>query len=168
MGHAYGELGNLFRYQRDYARAEQFYVKSLKVHYEHGLQPDTQYLQCLVLTALHQKNYPLASQRTIDCYELATKLGQKTSAYGLFIGLAAAAAGLNQPEHAARLSGMAHAILGTAGFRHDPKDRAEFDQHIQIARDRLGDVRFEALSSEGRGITTEKAVEYALEVSRSL
>ena len=32
IGHAYGELGNLSRYQGNYDQAEQFYVESLRVH----------------------------------------------------------------------------------------------------------------------------------------
>lgn len=168
IGHAHGELGNLFRYQGDYEQSERFYEESLRVHYEHGLEPDIQYLHCLVLTALHRNDYSLASQRIIDCYHLARKLGEKTSAYGLFIGLAAVAAGMHQPEQAARLCGMAGAIIETTPFRYESIDRAEFDRHIQIARDQLGDVRFDSLASEGHAMALEPAIEYALEVSTGL
>jgi tetratricopeptide (TPR) repeat protein len=168
IGHAYGELGNLYRYQGDFGQAEQFYKESLRVHYDHGLEPDIQYLHCLVLTALHQNNYSLASQRILECYRQAGTLGKKTSACGLFIGLAAVAAGMNQPEHTAKLSGMAQAILETTSFRYEPMDHAEFERHIQIARDQLGEVRFEALTSEGRAMELEQAIEYALELSASL
>ena len=81
IGPAYGELGNLDCYQGDYDQAEQFYKKYLQVHYEHGLEPDIQYFHCLVLTALHQNNYPLASQCILDCYRRARKLEEKISAY---------------------------------------------------------------------------------------
>jgi hypothetical protein len=129
---------------------------------------DIQYLHCLVLTALHRKDYPLASQHIIDYYDLARKLGEKISAYRLFVGLAAVAAGMNGPEHAARLNGMAQAILETTSFRYEPMHRAEFDQHIQLARDQLGDERFEALAFEGHTMPMEQAIEYALEISISL
>jgi tetratricopeptide (TPR) repeat protein len=167
IGHAYGELGNLFRYQGDYEQAEQFYGESLRVHYEHGLDPDIQYLQCLVLNALHRNDYSLASQRIMEFYHLAGKLGEKTSVYGLFIGLAAVAAGVQQPEHAARLCGMARAVLETTSVRYEPIDHAELERHIQIARDQLGDKTFEALASEGHGMAMEQAIEYALEFSAS-
>jgi hypothetical protein len=132
------------------------------------LVADIQYLNCLVLTALHRMDYPLASQRIIACYHLAGKLGEKISACGLFIGLAAVAAGMNQPEHAARLSGMAQVVLETIHFRYEPIDHVEFDRHIQIARDQLGDVRFEGLASEGRTMPMEQSIAYALELSTSL
>jgi predicted ATPase/transcriptional regulator with XRE-family HTH domain len=165
IGHAYGELGNLFRYQGDYGQAEEFYKKSLEVHEQHGLEPDVQYFHCLVLTALHLNDYPLASQRIVKCYDMARKLEEKTSAYGLFIGQAAVAAGLHQYKPAARLSGMAQAILQTTSFRYEPIDHAEFDRHIQIARDHLGDARFDVLASEGRAMALDRAIEYALGVS---
>jgi predicted ATPase/transcriptional regulator with XRE-family HTH domain len=169
IGHAYGELGDLFRYQGDDDQAEQFYKESLRIHYEHGLEPDIQYLQSLVLTALRRKDYPLASQRIIDCYNLSGKLGEKVSAYGFFVGLAAVAAGLNRSESAARLNGMAQAILESTSYWHDLIiDRAEFDRHIQMARDQLGEVRFTALTSEGRAMEMKVAIEYALELATKL
>jgi hypothetical protein len=33
------------------------------------------------------------------------------------------------------------------------------------SRDQLGDVRFEALATEGRAMAMEQAIEYALEIS---
>jgi tetratricopeptide (TPR) repeat protein len=168
IGHAYGELGNLHRYQGDYDQAEEFYIKSRRVHDEHGLEPDIQYSQCLVLTALHRKEYKLACRRIMDCYHLARKLREEISVYDLFIGLAAIAAGMNQFESAARLSGMAGAIIEMIPFGYEPIDRAEFDRHIQIARAGLGDVRFEALASEGRAMALGEAIEYALEISTNL
>ena len=48
-------------------------------------------------------------------------------------------------------------------FRYDPKDRAEFDRHIQMARDQLGNARFESLVAEGRAMAMEQAIAYALE-----
>ena len=163
IGHAYGELGNLYRYQGEYDRAEQFYEKCLQVHYEHGLEPDIQYLQCLVLIALHLNDYSSASQRLIDYYNLAVKIDEKISACGLFTGFAAVASGTNQFERAARLSGAAQAILETTSFRYEPIDRAEFERHIQIARDQLGETAFEGFAAEGRAMTMEQAIVYALE-----
>jgi len=163
IGHAYGELGNLFRHQGDYAQAEQFYKKSLEVHYEHGLEPDIQYLQCLLMIALHLNNYPLASQRIMDFYNLGNRVDEKISACGLFIGFAAVASGTKQFERAARLSGAAQAVLETINFRFEPIDRAEFERHIQIARDQLGKTAFEGFAAEGRAMTMEQAIAYALE-----
>jgi hypothetical protein len=75
---------------------------------------------------------------------------------------------MNQPEAAARLSGIARAILETTSFRYEPMDHAEFERHLQIARDQLGDERFEAFTSEGRAMPLEQAIQYAVEIARSL
>jgi predicted ATPase/transcriptional regulator with XRE-family HTH domain len=167
IGHAYGEFGNMFRYQGDYDRAERYYKKSLKVHDDHGLEPDAQYLQCLVLTALHRKDFLLASRRIVDCYRRAGKPGEKITIYGLLMGFAALASGTNHFERAARLSGAAQAMIETTSFGYEPIDWVEFDRHIQIARDQLGEEKYEALVSEGRALMLEQAVEYALEWSAS-
>ena len=88
---------------------------------------------------------------------------EKISACVLLTGSAAVASGMNQPERSARLCGAAQAIFETTNHYISPFDRAEFDRHIQIARDQLGDTKFEALASQGRAMTMEQAVAYALE-----
>jgi hypothetical protein len=51
--------------------------------------------------------------------------------------------------------------------QYESIDPAEFDRHIQIARNQLNDERFEARASEGRAMPMEQAIEYAPELSRS-
>ena len=41
--------------------------------------------------------------------------------------------------------------------------QAEFDRHIQIAREQLGTDTFESLANVGRAMTMEQAIAYALE-----
>jgi hypothetical protein len=60
---------------------------------------------------------------------------------------------------------MAQAILEMTSFRYESIDHAEIDRHIQIAREQLGEERFEALSAEGRAMSIEQAIDYALELS---
>ena len=47
-------------------------------------------------------------------------------------------------------------------FAIHPFDRAEFDRHIQIAREQLGEERFEAIAAEGRALSLEQGIELAL------
>jgi hypothetical protein len=75
------------------------------------------------------------------------------------------ASGTNRFERAAKLSGAAQAILETTSFPYEPMDRGEFERHIQIAREKLGNAKFEELESEGRAMTMEQAIAYALENS---
>jgi hypothetical protein len=57
---------------------------------------------------------------------------------------------------------MAQAMLQTTSFQYETIDRAEFDRHIQLAHDQLGDARFDVLASEGQAMRLDQAVEYAL------
>ena len=163
---ALSNLGNLYCHQRAYDQAEQYYEKSLAMCREYSLKINRGYnLYSLGMLALHRNNYPLAMQLFTDSFNSARGFAEKISACDLLTGSTAVAAGTNQPERAAKLYGAAQAILETTDYSFPTFDRAEFDRHIQIARDQLGEARFEALAAEGRAMTMEQAVAYALEDS---
>ena len=164
---ALGNLGDLYRYQRNYGQAEHYYEKSLLMCRDYDLKNEGGYnLYSLGMLALHQNNYSLAKQRFIDVFDLERKIYEdKLKVCDLLTGLAAVAAGTNQPELAAKLYGAAQAILETTDYRFSLFDQAEFDRHLQIAREQLGGERFEALATEGRAMTMEQAIAYALEDS---
>jgi len=78
--------------------------------------------------------------------------------------MSAVAGGTNQPKRCGKLFGAVQLIIeSTSDFRIDQFDRAEFDRHIQIARDQLGNVTFEALSKEGSTMKIGQAIELATE-----
>jgi tetratricopeptide (TPR) repeat protein len=162
---ALSNLGDLHRYQGDDDQAMCFYEKSLMMSREYGYTWDLSHsVWCLGLVALHRNDYRLAGQQFTDCYSLArTIYSGGTSECDLFTGLAAVAAGTNQPERAAKLYGAAQALFETTDYRIPPFDQAEFDRHLQIAREQLGDVTFERLAAEGRAIPMDQAIELALQ-----
>ena len=160
---ALGNLGTLYRYQGDYEKAEQFLEKSLAISHAYGLNDWGVGSYSLGLIALHRNDYLLARQRLIDNFGLEWKtFDEKISASDLLIGSASIAAGTKQPERAAKLFGALQAILEMTDYHFSPLDYAELDRHIQIARNQLGDVKFEALAAEGRAMTMEQAIAYAL------
>jgi hypothetical protein len=57
------------------------------------------------------------------------------------------------------LHGAAQAILETTDYRFPPFNRAELDRHIHIAREQLGEERFEAIAAAGRALSLEQAFE---------
>lgn len=156
-------MGNLYRVQGNYEQAEHYYEKSLSICSQYGLKTRGYNLYVLGLLALHRNNYPLAMRFFANYLNTARASVEKISACVLLTGSAAVASGMNQPERSARLCGAAQAIFETTNHYISPFDRAEFDRHIQIARDQLGDTKFEALASQGRAMTMEQAVAYALE-----
>ena len=156
-------LGNLYRQQGKYDQASQSFEQSVIIGSEHGINVyDSLYHSGLL--ALYCGNYDLAFQRFSQTLSLARKSGKRTGASILLMGWAAASCELGQPQRAARLYCAARTMIETFGDRCPPNDRAEFEHHIQIAREQLGAPLFEALQAEGGAMTTEQAIEYALEM----
>jgi tetratricopeptide (TPR) repeat protein len=156
-------LGDFHRYQGDYAHAETYYNKSLAMAREYAIAWINIAYYSLGILALHQNDYVAATDRFAQLFEIDRKVDEKMSACDLSISFAAIAAGTNQPERSAKLYGAAQAILDTFKYRIPAFDQKEFDRHIRIARDQLGEAAFEALAAEGRTMTMEQAIAYALE-----
>jgi predicted ATPase/class 3 adenylate cyclase len=77
-------------------------------------------------------------------------------------GLASAARSAADYDKAARLFGTVEALREASGTRELPAWRVIFDQDILEVRAALGDESFAAAWAEGRGMTLEQAVTYAL------
>jgi len=161
------EMGDIYHNQGDIDQAEQFYEHSLTVCREHGLFLGIT-LYSLGLVALQRKDYSLALQRFTDYYPSARKANEKTSAAVLLTGLAAVAGGTGQPERCAELYGAAEAIIGASQDPISPFDRVEFERHIQIGRDQIGEQAFTALQSSGGTMTQAQAIARALNSPISL
>jgi predicted ATPase len=158
---ALSNLGNLYRLQQDYDQAEGFYRKSLKISDEYNLTIDRGYNWFnLGIMALRRNQYPIAIQFFTDYFKIAREYVEKISTCDFLVASAAVAAGLNQPERAARLYGAAQMLFETTEYRLASFDQAEFQRHIQISRQQLGDAKFESLAAEGRSMTTEQAIAY--------
>ena len=161
---ALGSLGDLHRLQHDHIQARQYYEKSLDISRTYGMKEDWGLsLYLLGLLALHQNNYSAARQYFVDYIKAERESLNKLNGYLFVLSQAAISAGTNQPERAARLSGAAQEVLERLDYQISRLDQAEFDRHIQMAREQLGTDKFENLANEGRAMTMEQAVEYALE-----
>ena len=160
-------LGTLYRYQGDYDRADQYYGRSLLIGHEYGMKSEMAYSLFLRgLLALHRNDYLLARQQFITSLDLSKMTyNEIVSAAKLLNGLAAVKAGTNQPQRAAKLYGAAQGAIEMTEFRIPAFDQTEFDRHIQIAREQLSETLFETLAAEGRAMTMEQAIDYALERS---
>jgi tetratricopeptide (TPR) repeat protein len=72
------------------------------------------------------------------------------------------AADLHQPERAARLFGAAEAVRERIGAPQPLGDKPMYDRHLARARAALDGLAFDAAWAEGRTMTLDEAVEYAL------
>jgi predicted ATPase len=77
--------------------------------------------------------------------------------------LASLASSQGQPIRSARLWGAAEAIYESINTVFSPLERRLFGPYIATARARLDEEAWEAAWAEGRAMTTEQAVVYALE-----
>ena len=68
-----------------------------------------------------------------------------------------------QAEQAAWLLGAAEAPREIIGAPVPPVDRAGYDSQVAAMRSQLDEARFAAAWAEGRAMTIEEAVEYALQ-----
>ena len=154
-------LGELYRHEGDYIQAEQCFEKSMSVSRDLGLKEHiSSDLYLLSLLALHQNDYLSAVERFREYFNYHRVPEKELSLCRFLTGMSAVAGGTNQPKHCAKLFGAAQWIIqSTSDLRMDQFDRAEFDRHIQIARDQLGNLTFEALSKEGSTMTMEQAFE---------
>lgn len=77
-------------------------------------------------------------------------------------GLAGAAGAKGRLEQAARLYGAAESMREAIGASLPPVDRADYERNVALARAGLSEKAFAAAWAEGRAMTLEQAVEYAL------
>jgi predicted ATPase/DNA-binding XRE family transcriptional regulator len=155
-------LGDLYRFQGDFDHAEQLYKQSIITCKEIGMKKDLiSLLYLLAMVALHRNDYSLARQRFIDYFDLAHNVFEKTSAGDLFSGMAAVAAGTHQFEVCAKLSGAAQRILDQEDYQL-AHEKNEFNRHIFIARQQMGETAFETFAAQGYALPTEDAIAFAL------
>jgi predicted ATPase/DNA-binding XRE family transcriptional regulator len=161
---ALGNLGDLYRHTGEYERAEQYYRKSLEVCREYGIKIDRGYnFFALGMLGLQRNDYSFAARHILRYFESGAPVSRVLAAGDLCMGMAAAAGGMHQPERSAKLYGAAQALLKIMDIPYTPFDRAIFDLHIRMARDEFEEEKFEALVAEGRAMTMEQAIAYALE-----
>jgi len=70
-----------------------------------------------------------------------------------------------QRERTLRLLGAASVQIEAMGYVLRPRDRLRYEQGLSLARAQLGEEVFEKAWAEGRAMSMEEAIEYALEES---
>ena len=64
---------------------------------------------------------------------------------------------------ASRLAGAAEAILDGVGRRSEPSTRKEYEENIDLIRSHSSEPAFAIAWAEGRGMSLEGAIRYALQ-----
>jgi predicted ATPase/DNA-binding CsgD family transcriptional regulator len=118
----------------------------------------------LWLAALEGGDRERAKALLEDEIRLSWELGNKPKISYCLLGLAAVAALRKQPARAARLWGAAEALREDIGLALVLWDHAPTDYHalLMSVRSQLDEATWEAALTDGRAMTTERAVNYAL------
>jgi non-specific serine/threonine protein kinase len=115
------------------------------------------------LAAQYQGDYVASCALQTESLKIRKVLGDK---YGMAVsleGIAWLAAGQEQPERAVRLWAAAEVLREAIGSPLPSNQREEYNRNLAVVREALGAEAFAALWGEGRQMTLEEAVAYALQ-----
>jgi tetratricopeptide (TPR) repeat protein len=119
-------------------------------------------LNNLGLVAYSQGDYARARTRYLESLAILPELGHTRELAACLSGLGGVAVEMGFPARGAKLLGAAEALLEAIGAALDVDDRAVFEQGSAAARAQLGDEEFKEAWQEGRGMSVEETIAYAL------
>jgi non-specific serine/threonine protein kinase len=161
-------LGILLRTRGDYAAAQPLFEESLAISRELGNRIRiVDSLANLREIAYAQGDYRAA--KVLDRESLVTlrESGlQSALPWGIALmlqAIARLAMAEGHPAHAARLWGAAEALREPLGAPLLPREQEEHDDGVAALREALGEAAFAAAWAEGRSMSMEQALAYALE-----
>jgi tetratricopeptide (TPR) repeat protein len=159
-----GLLGQVVRDQGEHGAARALLEESLAIQREVGDKLGiAQSLYGLGTVAGDQGEYGAARALLEESLAIYRELGIKQGIAPNLEGLAALAVAQGQSERAARLYGAAEGLREAIGAPLPPAKRAEHDRSVAAVRTALGEQEFAAAWAEGRTMSIEQAVTYALE-----
>ncbi len=158
-----GRLGKLALQQSNYAQARSILQEVLGFHRMTGSKPFmTETLWLLGVVAVREGDYARAKLLYSECLAVEQEVGILGNFAECSIGLAGVAVAENCPERAARLLGAAEMQVEARGGMLEDFDRAEHQRLANLLRQQLDEAKFHAAWAEGRAMTLEQAIEYAL------
>jgi predicted ATPase/DNA-binding CsgD family transcriptional regulator len=161
-------LAVAWRDQGDHGRAKRLAERGLALSREVGeRQTITAALYTLATLAQAESDHERARDLFEEGLKLSAELGNEADVAHCLEGLASIAGAMGRMVRAARLWGAEEALLEeieAAVYTYVP-DRSLHRSRVTAARARLGEEAFEAAWAEGRAMTSEQAIEYALDRS---
>src|SRR5882724_13098489 len=112
--------------------------------------------------AQEQEDYRRAAALYAESLSIRRELGDRLFIVSSLHNLAEVACSRKNYERGARLFGAAEALRELVGVPLPNAKRADFDRYIEEARDTLGRADLKAAWTEGRVMSLDQAIEYAL------
>ncbi len=159
-----GNLGNIAWAQGDYERAKVLYEECLALFRELGNQWGVaNVLNNLGVVVRAQGDYGRARVLLEESLMLFRELGSQWGIANALEELAKLAGVKGQRERAVRLLGAAESLREAIGAPMYLPERSDYEQIVTELRFALGDEAFAVAWEEGRTMTLEQAIAYALE-----
>jgi len=155
-------MGELARIEGDLARARELHEQSLVLHrrLENKLRLSFA-LNALGFVLIHCGELDRSRDLVKESLSLALEMGVEASTQ--LLGFAFLANARGQPLRAVRLLGASETLRQTLGGHIDVGDRPDYESNLASLRAQLDTVAFEAAWAEGKAMTLEQAIAYALE-----
>jgi non-specific serine/threonine protein kinase len=158
-------LGQVLKAQGEYGQAERLYEESLAVSRELGTEESlASALYDLGCVLLIRGSYQRSAGILQESLGLWREIGETGRIANCLVALAQAdyAQGPEPALKTARLLGAASILLDTISSPL-PSDLTEYERSMSAVRARLGEAAFTAAWAEGRTMSREQAIAYALE-----
>jgi non-specific serine/threonine protein kinase len=148
----------------DYAAARALYEESLAIRRQLGDRLGIAIsLNNMGLVAREQGEYAAALALHGEALAIRYELGDRRGIAASLSGLANVALALSEPHRAGRCWGAAERLREEIGAPLPPSERSSYDNKVAAARAASNDdAAFELAWREGRAMTLEQAIEYAL------
>jgi predicted ATPase/DNA-binding SARP family transcriptional activator len=156
-------LGLVAQQQGDYTAARALHEQCLAIRREMGDRGGIAIcLNSLGRLAYEEGHYREAYASLAECLRPLQELGDKWDAVRALENFARLASAQEQPERATRLWGAAKALREAINSPLPPNEREEYDRDLAVVRLALGEEVFAAVWAEGRAMTLEQAMRFAL------
>jgi len=164
IGFELSGLGEVALRRGNYARARSLLEESLELRRQLGNKWGVGVsLGTLGWVAIREGDWDRAVAKLGESLEVRQEIGDKGGSAWCVERLGEVALAQGNPEKAVQLLSAAAALRISIGSVIDPADQPEYQKRRAALRAELGEKRFTKLWEEGRTLTLDQAVAYALE-----
>jgi predicted ATPase/class 3 adenylate cyclase len=156
-------LGHMYLLEGDHKRATTLTEEAAALLRESGRRGGLEFvLDNLGWAALLRGDYERAEALHEESLVLCKELGDKLIASESLEGLACTAGAKGDAERAARLFGAVEELREAIGYRQAPRESALREPYLEAARAAIEERAWEEAWGEGRKMTFDESVSYAL------
>jgi len=156
-------LGGLALAQNNYVKARSHYEEGLRLAHEMNSKLTISVFSGnLGLVALKHNDFNVAREMLGTGLLLDREINNERAIIADLVGFASLARALGRLKRATRLSSAAEKFSRDIGSVMDPEEKVEYEKTLSVAQAQLDEETFKTIRAEGRSMTLEQAIEFAL------